>query len=197
MPAVPPDLSEGLIARVLEHLVVHGPADLSLGALAQALGTSTFSLSSQFGTKNDMLSAVLERLELRQRTRLATVLGGGPDLGASASIRAVWQSLVDHLDEEQLILELSVRRRSDLAPELRARLTLAWVEAVETILVRAGVPVDLAQAEATLLCAVLAGLEIDLLTTGDRARLDVAVARYADQAATRWTTMAASASHGP
>lgn len=185
MPRRTPERRDLLIDQVIDHLIRHGAADLSLRPLAAALGVSTFSLSYHFGSKEALLETVITALQARQTARVEAILSGiqgGPEV----AVRAVWTSCCDHLEEDRLIFEAALSQRLPIEPSLRARLTLVWVETVVAILTRFGFSVADAQAEATLLTAVLVGLEIDLLTTGDRARVDATAGFYADLAGARW-----------
>ncbi|MFE6779200.1 TetR/AcrR family transcriptional regulator [Streptomyces sp. NPDC057702] len=167
-----------LLDAIIEYLAEHGLAGLSLRPLAQALGHSTRVLTHHFRDKEELVDAVLRRLDQRQRDRLRAFPGWAEEGGLGAVVRASWDwhLSADHLSVIRLLHEiegLAAGGRlpgSHVAAMLRQR-ALFVAEALRAH----GVPADLAERRATLLNAAYAGLQIDFLATGDRARVQPAL----------------------
>lgn len=183
---VAPERREELLAAVVDDLLQHGVATLSLRPLAQRLGVSTYSLTYHFDDKHGLLAAAIAHVMSRQQLRIAARLEALADAGPAAAILASWEFLCDHLEEDRLVIEIAVVHNLEIAPALRASLTRSWVEHVAKELASRGMPRRKAEQEATLLQAVMLGLELDLMNTGDRARTTRAIEAYAVAADLRW-----------
>src|SRR5262249_51593941 len=61
---------EVLLARALQYVLVHGLEDLSLRPLASALGTSARMLVYHFGSREDLLRALVMRLRRQEDARI-------------------------------------------------------------------------------------------------------------------------------
>ena len=170
-----------LLAAVLEHARGGGLADVSLRALASAVGTSHRMLLYHFGSREGLVAAVVAAIEADQRDVLDDIAGDwtGDPQGA---VRAFWADLADpsRHESERLFFEavaMSLRGRPG-TEGLRETLVEPWLAAAASAADRIGVPVDEARAEARLGMAVTRGLLLDLLITGDRAGVDAALERY-------------------
>ncbi|MFI6922211.1 TetR/AcrR family transcriptional regulator [Nonomuraea spiralis] len=178
-----------LLDAIIGHLTVHGVAGLSLRPLARALGQSTSVLTHHFATKDDLIAAVLARLDQRQRDRLQALPGWAEGRSLGAVIRASWEW---HLADDHLPLIRLLHEIEGLAAA--GRLAGAYVpttlgdraEFVADALRAHGVPDEDARAHATLLNAAYAGLQLDYLTTGDSKRVESALDRLVELADT-WT----------
>src|SRR5215468_10129451 len=73
------DARQRLLDRAIEHVAGHGIGDLSLRAMAAALGTSHRMLIHHFGSKEGLWVAIVRTVEQRQRDLLPDLL---PDPGA-------------------------------------------------------------------------------------------------------------------
>jgi len=170
-----------LLAAVLEHARGGGLADVSLRALASAVGTSHRMLLYHFGSREGLVAAVVAAIEADQRKVLNDIAGdwtGDPE----GAVRAFWADLADpsRHESERLFFEavaMSLRGRPG-TEGLRETLVEPWLAAAASAADRLGVPADEARAEARLGMAVTRGLLLDLLITGDRAGVDAALDRY-------------------
>lgn len=187
MPRHAPERRDELLEATIADLIKHGIAGQSLRPLAARVGVSTYSLSYHFGDKTQLLTAAVSRLVERLQTRLGERLADVATQGPRAAIEASWRFVLEHLDEERLLVEVSLLRGSELPETTRAAATLGWVEHVSAQLEARGMSHELAVREATLLQAVLLGLELDLIQTGDEDRTTQALETYACSAAERWT----------
>lgn len=174
-----------LLEAAYRYVLGNGLADMSLRPLAEEIGSSPRVLLFLFGSKDGLVRALLARAREAELRYLAE-LRGEPG-GLAGTGRDVWTWLA--------------------APSHRALLTL-WVEGYARSLLGEPGPwadfgrdtvhdwLDLlaehqamtpgdpgpdapgAAAERTLLLAVLRGALLDLLATGDTARVTTAVDRY-------------------
>ncbi|MGW1990369.1 TetR/AcrR family transcriptional regulator [Embleya sp. NPDC001921] len=177
-----PERRPEILSAVVDELARTGLGDLSLRPLAGALGVSTYTLTYQFGSKEELLRAVLEFVEAEQA---ATARGAMADadgrVGAVVAAYWGWVAEPAHLARVRLVFEaLTIPRLKELLPgDVRARLMSAWVDLLTGDLVRVGMEREEAEAEATVAASALAGMLLDLLATGDRERLDRGARRLA------------------
>jgi AcrR family transcriptional regulator len=186
-----PDARQRLLAATIAYVAEHGAGDLSLRGLAAAIGTSHRMLIYHFGAKEGLLVAVVREMEERQRAALADL-----DLtaGTPAELaRQMWKRVSDPSlwPHERLFFDLvgqALRGRPGTAPLLDG-LVDTWVELGTEISHRHGVPLALARAHARLGVAVMRGLILDLLATGDRAGADEAMEAFLATYAPTWTEL--------
>jgi AcrR family transcriptional regulator len=167
---------ERLLAAAVHHALDAGIADLSLRQLAAAIGTSHRMLLYHFGSREGLLVAVTQAVEEQQR---AALLGSGT---APQDARRSWERLSDPKlwPQERLFFELyayALRGRPGTEGFLDG-IVESWVGPVAAALVEAGADDRTARADARLAVAVVRGLLLDLLATGDRAGVTEAYERY-------------------
>lgn len=172
-----------LLERAYEYVTRHGLAELSLRPLAKEIGSSPRVLLFLFGSKGQLIQALLARARCDELALLARLQEGQVPADLAGAVRNLWRWLA--------------------APQHRPLLVL-WCEAYVGSLLRPGGPGDdfarqtvddwLAElarmqsparrrgaagaAERALALAVLRGALLDLLATGDEARTTAAVERY-------------------
>ncbi len=169
MPRTPnPTRRAELLSAAVDYAIDHGVADLTLRPLAQALGVQPNTLVHHFGTKEELLSEILNGVRDRLRAMREQMLNdvhGDP-------LSGVWQWTADPAREPFFrfffeVYGLALRQRDRYAPFLE-RVVSDWIG-------------PHASTEATLELAVLRGLLLDLLTTGDRTRVEHALAHFRQQ----------------
>ena len=170
-----------LLDAAVDYVSEHGIGELSLRALARALGTSHRMLIYHFGSKEDLLVEVVRAVEARQREALAA-LDPGDSRTQGDVMRAMWHRFADPslAPNERLFFELygqALQRRAHTA-HLLDGIVDSWVEPAVEMSRRYGVPDDVARVDARLAVAVTRGLLLDLLATGDRAAVDAAMERF-------------------
>lgn len=173
---------ERLLAAAVRHALDAGIADLSLRQLAAAIGTSHRMLLYHFGSREGLLVAVTQAVEEQQR---AALLGPGT---SPQDPRRSWERLSDPKlwPQERLFFELyayALRGRPGTEGFLDG-IVESWVAPVAAALVEAGADERTARADARLAVAVVRGLLLDLLATGDRAGVTEAYERYLQYAST-------------
>ena len=167
---------ERLLAAAVRHALDDGIADLSLRQLAAAIGTSHRMLLYHFGSREGLLVAVTQAVEEQQR---AALLGSGT---TPQDARRSWEHLSDPKmwPQERLFFELyayALRGRPGTEGFLDG-IVESWVAPIAAALVEAGADERTARADARLAVAVVRGLLLDLLATGDRAGVTEAYERY-------------------
>lgn len=187
-----------LLRRVVEHFAANGIGDTSIRSLAASIGTSHRMLLYHFGSRESMLSAVVDAVESGGRDALADELGSNtfgvagtdaadetqPPDPVETGLR-FWRAITDQaLIYGPLFYELSSHAMlgQPHATVLRERLVLPWIEALADGWRALGVAEDLATTFARLDLAMARGLLLDLLVTGDRPAVDQAMATYAREA---------------
>jgi AcrR family transcriptional regulator len=168
-----------LLERAYAYALAHGLAELSLRPLAAAIGSSPRVLLFLFGSKDELIRALLGRaradeLAALQRAREA---GGADDF--AAAVRTTWGWLVDPAHRPMLVLWLQAYARSLSEPDG------PWAGfARQTVEDWLGLLADVhggdggGGAEPALGLALLRGALLDLLATGDAERTTAVVERY-------------------
>ncbi|TDB94985.1 TetR/AcrR family transcriptional regulator [Actinomadura sp. 7K534] len=178
-----------LLDAIVDYLAEHGIAQLSMRPLAQALGHSTYVLTHHFATKDELVSAVLEHLDRRQKSRLEALPDPPDGDGLGAVVRASWAwHLAEDLPMVRLLHEIEgLSAAGRLTGPYVSKMLGDRAEYVADVLRAHGVPEEVAIRNATLLNAAYTGLQIDYLTTGDEARVEAALEELA-ALADSWTT---------
>ena len=170
------ELLELAYAYVLEH----GVADLSLRPLAAAIGSSPRVLLFLFGSKAELVQALLARAredELEVLRGVADAGGAeGGDLLAVAAELWAWLAAEEH--RGLLTLWAEGYARSLIDPDgpwagFAAATVADWLE----VLAHAAGAGAAGEVEPTLVLAVLRGALLDLLATGEVERTTAAVNR--------------------
>jgi AcrR family transcriptional regulator len=165
-----------LLAAAVEQARQSGIADLSLRELAEAIGTSHRMLLYHFGSREGLLVAVAQAVEEAER---ATLLSWG---ATAEDARRSWARLSDPglWPAERLFFELYIQAlHGRLGDEGFLDSTVeGWITPLAAALVQAGASEATARADARLGLAVVRGLLLDLLATGDRDGVTEAYERF-------------------
>jgi len=168
-----------LLDAVVDYTVEHGFSEVSWRPVAAALGVSPTTLVHHFGTKEQMLVAILGRL--RERIRAATSDLAGEQPGLAAAARAAWARTSDPRQWPEFRLFFAVYGRALQAPEqfegFLDRVVADWMSDLVASQGPGTDPVTAART-ATLVIATIRGLLLDLLTTGDRDRVQDAAESF-------------------
>ncbi|MEV6255799.1 TetR/AcrR family transcriptional regulator [Nocardia sp. NPDC051911] len=170
---------EELLEAVVDYTIEHGLSELSWRPVAAGLGVSPTTLVHHFGTKEQMLQAILERLRRRMFAATGAAAGAHPDLATAA--RAVWTRSSDPRRWAEFKLFFAVYGRALQAPRQFAdfldhvvtdwKIALCEAQASDT-------DPETAARTATLVIATIRGLLLDLLATGDRDRVQDAAESF-------------------
>lgn len=178
-----PLLRQGLLDDVVRYLARTGLGVSSLRPMALGLGVSTHRLVHHFGSKADLLElALLRSLAMQEEVRVSW-LAESPGLGQADLLRRWWVWLSEapenlalvRLGFEAVCLEATV---TGLEGDIRARQIGVWRSSIEDRLVDEGLQPEVAAVEASVTKAVFTGLVMDLLASGDVARLTVSLEHY-------------------
>jgi AcrR family transcriptional regulator len=171
-----PERRARLLEEVVNYILIHGLAGLSLRPLARGVGTSPRMLLYFFGSKEQLISEALAQIRLRQQADFAGAMSG-PGRRRERLLRAwsAWSS--PRMGKfwrfcfgvYGLALENPKQFEGFLQQFIRD-----WLVPFERALGAAGFPPGRARSLATLSLAALRGLQLDLLATGERTRIDAA-----------------------
>ncbi len=169
-----------LLAAAVQHALEAGIGDSSLRELAAAIGTSHRMLIYHFGSREGLLVAVARAVEDAERAAL---------LDAGVHPSGAWRTW-KHLSapnmwpQERLFFHLyssALYGRPGTEGFLDGVVS-DWVAPVAGALEAAGADKRTARAQARLGVAVVRGLLLDLLATGDRKGVDAAYRLFLRQA---------------
>jgi len=161
-----------LLDAAVEYAAEYGFAEVSWRPVAAALGVSPTTLVHHFGTKGQMLEAILGRLRERMFVATRELAGEQPDLATEA--RSAWIRASDPEHAAECRLFFAVYGRALQAPQqFAAFLEHAIAYFMSALVDSQGPGVDPATAKrrATLVIATIRGLLLDLLTTDDQDRV--------------------------
>lgn len=178
---------EELLAAASGYVIEHGVATLSMRPLAAAIGVAPSALVHHFGTKEQLVTSVLGFIRDR-----SFVSENATDQDLDAYRR--WWYRWDDDTLPVLRLSYEVIGLAVQSPErfgaFRAHAMTDWRVIVAAQLRTSGCPDDEVDAMATSLVAHIAGLQIDLLLTGERDRIDAAHEQFVamvNERRHRWT----------
>jgi AcrR family transcriptional regulator len=162
-----------LLAEIVTYVQANGLANLSLRPLAGALGTSTYTLTYQFGNKSEILRSIVDALAEDEANASYAQKG----LSSQELLDAYW---TDVKDPDRVAFHRTMIERATVA-SLEGLSQKQMVESVpRQVLVNAfqrdGSTAEEADVQASLVWAAAQGLAMEYIATGDRNRLDRAAA---------------------
>ncbi|TML55844.1 MAG: TetR family transcriptional regulator [Actinobacteria bacterium] len=160
---VDPHRREAVRAQAADYVLERGLARLSLRPLAKALGTSPRMLLYDFGTKERLIHEILGEIRNREAAQLRADVH---------TLEDVWRWIAAPEREPFLRLFFEVYVGA-LGEEEAKPFVRDWLEFLRTSW---SPQVD--EETATLMVAVIRGLLLDRLATGDRKRTDAALRRF-------------------
>jgi AcrR family transcriptional regulator len=168
------------LAAAADYVLEHGLAGLSLRPLASALGTSPRMLLYDFASKEELVLAVLAEIRRREATLLADHArltgASGPELVQAAW---AWASSAEQAPFMRVFFEVYVDAMAhpDTYSQQGHAMVTAWLDQFGSIL--AGPAGETTEtATATIVIAVVRGLLLDRLSTGDNERTDRAMNQF-------------------
>jgi AcrR family transcriptional regulator len=157
---VDPNRRAAVLAKAADYVLEQGLAGLSLRPLAKALGTSPRMLLYDFESKDRLIHEVLAEIRRREASLLEAEVHTLEDVWA-------WIAAPEREPFLRLFFEVYV---AGLAKGEAEPLVRDWLDFLRTSW---HPPVD--EATATLMVAVVRGLLLDRLATGDKRRTDEAL----------------------
>jgi len=166
-----------LLEQAVDYVWRHGLAELSLRPLAKALKSSPRVLLYYFGSKEKLVVEIVRRGRARQQAMMAALKFS--DRSPRTVARTLWRewSKPEWEPLMQLSFEiytLALRDASRFPGYLEASIH-EWLRALEVCTMLPGYTRRQAEALGTLLIAGFRGFLLDLLATGERARINRAV----------------------
>lgn len=161
-----PAIKERLLDACTDHALAYGLPD-RLEPLASAAGTSARMLIYHFGTRDNLLRAVLAHARQRQLDTFGDLLRARPGEPYTTTLDNAWSSMSgpDGQPFLRMFGQWQESAPQRLWPGFRRAATTDWLGPLEDGLRSIGRP-ELA----TLVLAVIRGLLMDLDATGDTAR---------------------------
>ncbi len=175
-----------LILEAVEFVAQNGFADVSLRELANALGTSHRMLIYHFGSKEALFVEVIREFEAAQRRQITALVANTTEPAAVVQ-RRIWQQVSAPESLAQVRLFFMVCGKAlDAGPEaaeVLSKIVGDWVEPLLSIDQRQrGVSRADSKADLRVGIAVMRGLLLDLLATGDRRGVNRAFERFVQRA---------------
>jgi AcrR family transcriptional regulator len=170
-----------LLKAAGDYVLDHGAGGMALRPLGAAIGVSHVALLHHFGSREQLFVEVLRELRERERRHLAARADGTAGADGSAAdletlVREMWGRLSapDHERFMRLLFELVGRALQDPGGYGRFlhELVEDWTGSIEQLLLVRGAPAREAPQLATLLYGAIRGLLLDLVSTGDRVRVE-------------------------
>ncbi len=185
-----PDLErrQELLDQIVVYLAEHGLAQATLRPMAAAIGVSINRLVHHFGSKDELVATALARSIEQQIAVADGWTRRHPGAGIVDHYRRWWRWITAspanlalvRLNYEAAALSTEV---TGLAGDVRADQIGVWRHDIEHRLLAEGVAPERIEVEASLIKAMFSGLVMDLLATGDRARLTKACHQWLDRLA--------------
>ena len=167
-----------LLEAITKYVGQHGPSNLSLRPLAEAVGVSHRTLLYHFGSKEELLLAVLEKVQRDFQQiveRQAELFGNVPP---THLIRFAWQHFANPVYAPllRMLFEMyALGMQGDPYDRVIRALVKDWLDIIVKLLIHHGCPPERGSAIATLIYAAANGVMLDALLTGDMGRLQGAL----------------------
>ena len=174
-----PERKAEVLSAFVEYLLKTGMLDLSLRPAAAALRTSPRMLVYYFGSKERLLLDAIAEVRTRERARFARDIRRRRFGGSVArDVWVMWRWFSGKPREPYLRLFYELYAHAASRPAKFRRfvdlISEGYLQLMEEGFVSWGFARPEARAQATLHLATFRGLLLDLLTTGERARVDAA-----------------------
>jgi len=161
------DRKDELCGKALDYCLAHGISELSLRPLALQIGSSARLLIYHFGSRDGLIAAVMDEAHRRMQTSFSELVGGA---GSKDILGQFWQWTTDPRNSPYLRLIFEVQMLALQNPTAYARYlqgtSSSWLTLIETALP----PSADRRVRATLCAAVIDGLLLEFLSTGDLRR---------------------------
>ncbi|MEO8217622.1 MAG: TetR/AcrR family transcriptional regulator [Acidobacteriota bacterium] len=165
-----------VLRQLTDYVSERGFVEASLRPMAAAAGTNARMLIYHFNSKEAMVAEIMDELRLRNRELFRRWLDEQEARSAEDLLTYIWNWSSSRRIENvhRTIFEAALygsSGRNPLAPAVK-RLATDWVQLLEGSLVARGFSNQEARSLATFAIAAMRGLMLDLLATGDRARVN-------------------------
>jgi AcrR family transcriptional regulator len=166
-----------LLSAFVDYLLKNGMSDFSLRPAAAAIGTSARMLLYYFGSKEALLVAAIAEIRKREDARFARESRRVQRGGSIADVAlASWRWFAGRPRGRYLRFFFELYGLAAINPKrfrgFIDRADANYYSTMEQGLAQLGIPRREREALATFYLATFRGLSLDVLTTGDRARVD-------------------------
>ena len=163
-----------LLDEIVDYTLKRGLSGLTLRPLAAALKTSPRMLIYFFGSKEQLINEAVTQCRMRQQQEFAHMLSSRGNRRQQLAL--AWEVWSSKENERSLwfffeVYALAMRDRKRF-PGLLERLIKDWLPFFEHAVAAAGVEPERVPPLATFILATIRGLQLDLLATGERRRID-------------------------
>jgi AcrR family transcriptional regulator len=176
-----PQRRQTLLDEIVEYLLDQPLATLSFRTLASALGVSTYTLVYQFGSRAELLHAIVRAITTRQNVVVEAVAAETGDLTIHLSnLRASWKWFIQPRNRQlqRLEFEASMLEAQDPGDDpITPKVFRLWHKVGHDALCAMGVPVHDADLESRIVTNTIYGLQHDLIVNGDEGAATAAFER--------------------
>ncbi len=174
-----PEIRALLLEKAVAHVLERGLSDLSLRALAEAIGTSARMLIHHFGSKEALLAEILTAIEHQYVALLAAQSNDGdPAAGLERFWKILTSGQVDHVER----LSFEVWGQALVRPEgfesFLSSLVEPWTAQLEAALKTYGLPRTKSRTLSVLIVSTFYGLLLMRLTSNQDKTLDSAFKQF-------------------
>jgi len=182
---MPIDRRAVLLSAIVDALLAHGAADLSLRPLAERVGTSARLLIYHFGSKEQLLADALAQVREHIQTSLAARAARVRPQTLRDLVMMVWTWGVEPANQNyfRLLFEvdgLTMFDRIGVSQAEGRDHSAVWIARIERAAASLPTESALFAAHSTLILGALTGLLQDLLSTGEGARCEAALSALVD-----------------
>lgn len=164
-----PDRRERVLQAATDHVVQHGLDDLSLRPLSAALSTSPRMILYDFGSKESLVSAIMDEVRSRQAALVEEVYHGRSS--SRASVQALWEWLVNPEHSGYVRLYAQVRLYEAACPRAPA-------VSLGPVSTRLQASTDSTYADIVVISTLLHGLALHRLGATDPSSIDAAFEHF-------------------
>ena len=169
---------EELIEKALQCFLRHGLVGLSLRPLAGKIGSSARLLIYHFGSKEGLIAAVMGEVQARTQKSFAAAAARSAKGARNEVMRSFWAWITDPANVPSMRLLFEVQVLALQKPGVYARYlegtSSSWLDLIERSLPRTKAN----RSVATLCAAVIDGLLLEYLSTGDLRRTTSALDHF-------------------
>ncbi|HLU33086.1 MAG TPA: TetR/AcrR family transcriptional regulator [Natronosporangium sp.] len=165
-------MTDSLLQRVVADVAAHGIQDRSLREIARAAGTSHRMLLYHFGSREGLVAAVVAEVEKAQQAMFRDLAAHADS--TAALVRALWQRVSS--EELRPFVRLFFEAVSHTAGAGSDHLTSPWLDTTQSVAAQLGAAFE--SDEIRLGVAVVRGLLIDVLVTGETGAATRSLERY-------------------
>ena len=185
---MPLDRRTELLNSIVDALLTHGAAEMSLRPLAERVGTSARLLIYHFGSKEQLLADAMAEVRLRIQTSLGAYAAQVRPKTLRDLVMMVWDWAVQPANQPyfRLLFEvdgLTLFDRVHVSQAAGRAHSAAWIALIERAADRLPAEGPVFQVHSTLILAALTGLLQEFLSTGDLDRTTAAMSALIDMIA--------------